>query len=416
MRVDHEKYMFSYMSTFMLLLQSISVSAFVELTWGQPDSLLVKTMTFQMVALTVTAVVMLCGDVVTAYGYNMAPMQADQDTMLRTPYREGGSSYYVPTAGGLSWSVPLGGTSVSSGKPIWTDRGYSTYQRPFDYYDTDMSRSNNGWGWSTSSSSGYYNDNSYYGYRQDELQGRSRKTWSNSGYDRYGGVKDTVVQMDSQGRPMSASVEVWEGPNYTPLKVNLYSEDGNRRPFQTLVETPRDGRPHAVSVNNKGPQEMPLNARVTSSYRNDPNSYYNYGPPMDIRRIRVDGGSLKTVTLPYHVQNVKLSLRSQGGPIKATVELWEGPGAAKQVAEVDSQDGLNKPFSAMIDTSGGTTVAVRNTGPLEFPIDMYVEMFGYGYQTYGSWGGYGGYGGYSGYGRGYGGYGRGYGRSYGGYY
>jgi hypothetical protein len=373
--------------------------------------------------LTAAAVAVLFGSVANAYGYNMGPMRADQDTALRTPFREGGSNFYYPTPrngnGGLSWSVPLGGTSVSNGRPSWTNRGYSTYQRPFEYYSTD----NSGWGWSSNS---YYNDNNY-GYNQNELQGNSRRTWSNAGYDSYGGTKDTVVSMDSQGRPVSASVEVWEGPNYTPLKVNLYSEDGNRRPFQTLVETPRDGRPHAVTVNNKGPQEMPLNARVTSSYHNDPNSYYNYGPPVDIQRIKVDGGALKTVTLPYHVQNVKLSLRSQGGPIKATVELWEGPGAAKQVAEVDSQDGMNKPFSAMIDTSGGTTVAVRNTGPVEFPLEMYVEMFSYGggYQNYGYGGGYGGNGGYGrsygGYGRSsYGGYGRSsygrYGRSYDGYY
>jgi hypothetical protein len=367
-------------------------------------------MTFKL-GLTVATAAALYGSVANAYGYNMAA----RDTYVRTPFREGGSSYYYPTPlngnGGLSWSVPLGGTSVSNGRPNWADGGYSSYQRPFEYYNTDSS----GLGYGSNS---YYNDNRY-GYSQNELQGNSRRTWSNSGYDSYGGTKDTVVQMDSQGRPVRASVEVWEGPNYTPLKVNLYSEDGNRRPFQTLVEAPRDGRPHAVTVNNKGPQEMPLNARVTSSYHNDPNSYYNYGPPVDIRRIKVDGNALKTVTLPYNIQNVKLSLRSQGGPIKATVELWEGPGAAKQVAEVDSQDGLNKPFSAMIDTSGGTTVAVRNTGPVEFPIEMFVEMYSYGggYQNNGYGRGYGGYGsGYGGYGRGYGGYGGGYGGYGGGYY
>ncbi|CAB9504756.1 expressed unknown protein [Seminavis robusta] len=354
--------------------------------------------------LSVSASVLFCGSAVHGYGV------VDRQNRVGTPFRQGGSSYYPQqnlNGGGLSWNSPMGDGG-----------GYQQQQT-------------NGWGWgnnyNTNNRGGGGSYDNYY-YRDNEVQGNSRRTWSNSGYDPYGGNKDTVVQMDTQGRPMSATLEVWEGPNYTPLKVNLYSEDGNRRPFQTLVETPRDGRAHAVTVNNDGPQEMPVNAHVSSSYRNDPGSYYNYGPPVDIQRLRIDGGkALKTVTLPYHVQNVKLSLRSQGGPIKATVELWQGPGAAKQVAQVDSADGQNKPFSAMIDTSGGTTLAIRNTGPTEFPIDAYVELFsqgggagqyggGYGFNAgagynngYGNGGGYGGYGGgyNNGNGGGYGGYGGG---------
>ena len=91
----------------------------------------------------------------------------------------------------------------------------------------------------------------------------------------------------------------------------------------------------------------------------------------------VQGGSLKTFQVGQGVQQVLIEMQTEGGQIQATVELWEGPGAARQVAEIYHDDGSARPFSALLDTSGwyGSTIAVRNTGVMEFPIRVSVTPY-----------------------------------------
>jgi hypothetical protein len=100
-------------------------------------------------------------------------------------------------------------------------------------------------------------------------------------------------------------------------------------------------------------------------------------------------------------------------PIKALVELLQGPGRVAQLAEVYNQHG--RAFEATLPTPGyGSTIAVRNEGPMEYPFWASVEPVSMegggggmgGANRYGenvSGGNYGG-GGYSG---GYGGNGNG---------
>jgi hypothetical protein len=90
----------------------------------------------------------------------------------------------------------------------------------------------------------------------------------------------------------------------------------------------------------------------------------------------VQGGALKT--FPFHdpsVASVQVSLETEGLPLMAVIELWQGPGNVKQLAEIYSDDGMSKPFRTIVDlTPGyGSTVAVRNVGPLEYPLTAKVE-------------------------------------------
>ena len=79
------------------------------------------------------------------------------------------------------------------------------------------------------------------------------------------------------------------------------------------------------------------------------------------------------------------------------MELWGTSTQVKQLAEVYNDNGQIRPFAAILDLPGGeNTIAVRNTGPLEYPIQCVVEPV----NQMGMSGGMGMMGGYGGGGRG----------------
>lgn len=176
------------------------------------------------------------------------------------------------------------------------------------------------------------------------------------------------------------------------------------------------GRGGTVSIRNVGSMEFPINAGVSS--RNDVGGYNNYGrggghpemmmggapispmgeymmqpigmrpnnygggvplSPSTSRGETVQGGSLKTFTLPHHVNAAQVTITSDGLPVNAKVELWGTSTHVKQLAEVYNDNGQTRPFAAIIDVPGGeNTIAVRNTGPMEYPIRVVVEPVGMG--------------------------------------
>ena len=260
------------------------------------------------------------------------------------------------------------------------------------------------------------------GFADTMVQGHSRSTWSSNS----GGGHGNLVTMETEGRPLHGSVEVWEGPNNTPLRFRVYSEDGRARPFQALVEpSPQNGASQTLSVRNAGPLEFPMAAGIQKtmpstpptlptnpvtigaplgSRHAQPKSYYsdssngnylstvgrgsymnksiarysspNFGGHPGSQTVNIDGGALKTVSVGPQTPKVKIRLHSEGLPMTALLEVWEGPGHARQVAEIESQDGLNRPFACAIDTYGhGATICVRNLGQSTFPILLTVEPF-----------------------------------------
>lgn len=223
--------------------------------------------------------------------------------------------------------------------------------------------------------------------------------------------------METDGRPLDVEMEVWEGPNNTPTKVRMYSEDGRQRPMNILTNNyDAYGRGGTVSVRNAGPMEFPIRAGVTADRgmmggMGGGYSDYGYGAPLRSmgdtmtmapsgmrpygtsnpyagdrsprpsmsRGETVQGGSLKTFSLPSHVDAAQVTITSDGLPVNAKVELWGTSSHIKQLAEVYNDNGQTRPFAAIVDVPGGeNTIAVRNTGPLEYPIRVVVEPVGVG--------------------------------------
>jgi hypothetical protein len=206
------------------------------------------------------------------------------------------------------------------------------------------------------------------------------------------------VFLESDGRPLDVEFELYDGPNNTPTKMKYYSEDGRLRPINAMVENPQQGqRGNTLSVRNVGPMEFPINAGVSSvgnrpmmapsgqrgslagsegAYltEKDLNGFTRPGSPSMAKGERVQGGALRTFPLDYSVEAVQVTITTDGLPMNAKVELWGTSSHIKQVAEIYNDDGQRRPFASIIDVPGGSnTIAVYNTGPIEYPIKVVVE-------------------------------------------
>jgi len=90
--------------------------------------------------------------------------------------------------------------------------------------------------------------------------------------------------------------------------------------------------------------------------------------------IKVQGSSLKTWTFNSPaVEAAHIVMKTEGRPLDADIELWHGPDNTPCKIRVYIEDGFVRPFSALLTTpSGPNTIALRNIGHLEFPLQACV--------------------------------------------
>merc|ERR1719174_463851 len=118
------------------------------------------------------------------------------------------------------------------------------------------------------------------------VEGMSRKTWKFEDY-----AKDRVqVALTSEGRPVHADCQLWLGPDWTPMKLKAYSEDGNLRPIQTLIGT--RNKQAMIEVKNVGEYEFPLSA--ASNYAQGAMAQVPQDVIANTDTVRVDGGALRS--------------------------------------------------------------------------------------------------------------------------
>jgi len=201
------------------------------------------------------------------------------------------------------------------------------------------------------------------------VQGGSLKTWSFPSPF----VERVQVVMRTDGRPLDANLELWQGPDNTPYKMRIYVEDGTSRTFSAVIETPRDEQ-NTLSIRNTAQLEFPLVAGVVSED-------VRGGPPLGDRQVSerpqtIQGGALRTYPFNPNVESVQILLTTDGRPLNSRIELLQGPNNIKQVMEVYTEDGMERPFYAVVETPGtGNVVRVVNTASMEFPMTAAVEAF-----------------------------------------
>jgi hypothetical protein len=199
------------------------------------------------------------------------------------------------------------------------------------------------------------------------VQGGSLRTWSyaNPAVDR------VYVLLKTDGRPLDADVELWQGPDNTPHNMKVYVEDGGKRTFSAFIDTPRS--PNTVCIKNSGHLEFPMYACV------GPDKAAGDACLMatEVQRPEViQGGALRTYPFDPSVNSVAVVIKTDGRPLNARLELLQGPNNNKQVLDLYTEDGLDRPFMAIIQTPGsGNVVRVVNTAPVEFP--MYANVAAY---------------------------------------
>jgi hypothetical protein len=193
------------------------------------------------------------------------------------------------------------------------------------------------------------------------VQGGSLRTWSY----RSPLVDQVQVVLSTEGRPLDADLELWHGPDNTPCKMRVYVENGQLRPFSAVIATPRG--PNTVAIRNIGQLEFPIAADV---YAND---VENPSAETVSSATTIQGGALRTYPFDPLVNSVEVLLRTDGRPLNARIELLQGPNNNKQVIELYTEDGLDRPFFAILETPGsGNVVRIVNTAPVEFPMTAAV--------------------------------------------
>jgi hypothetical protein len=193
------------------------------------------------------------------------------------------------------------------------------------------------------------------------VQGGSLRTWSY----RSPAVEQVQVVLSTDGRPLDADIELWHGPDNTPCKMRVYVENGKLRPFSATIETPRG--PNTVAIRNIGQIEFPLAAKVVADQVDNPS------PDALASATTIQGGALRTYPFDPTVDSVQVLLKTDGRPLNARIELLQGPNNNKQVIELYTEDGCDRPFFCYLVTPGsGNVVRVVNTAPVEFPMTAAV--------------------------------------------
>jgi hypothetical protein len=189
------------------------------------------------------------------------------------------------------------------------------------------------------------------------VQGGSLRTWSY----RSPAVEQVQVVLGTEGRPLDADIELWHGPDNTPVKMRVYCENGQLRPFSAVIETPRG--PNTVAIRNIGQIEFPIAAEVVADEVVLPS------PDAHSFATTVQGGALRTYPFDPTVDSVEVLIKTDGRPLNARIELLQGPNNNKQVIELYTEDGCDRPFFCILETPGaGNVVRIVNTSPVEFPM------------------------------------------------
>jgi hypothetical protein len=153
--------------------------------------------------------------------------------------------------------------------------------------------------------------------------------------------------------------------------MQVYVEDALSGTFSAFIGTPKI--PSTVAIRNTGSIEFPLDAVVGPDYDA---SFDCIDLVRDSRLDRIQGGAIETYPFGPQVGSVLVFIETDGRPLSARIELLQGPNHNKQVLDIYSEDGMYRPFMAVLQTPGaGATIRIVNSSPVEFPMSAVVEPY-----------------------------------------
>jgi len=198
-----------------------------------------------------------------------------------------------------------------------------------------------------------------------KIQGTTRHTWN------FNDISKEILQvaLSTGGRPMNTDLQLWIGPDWTPVTVKAYSEDGKVRPIQTLIGT--RNKSANLEVRNTAGSEFPIDATASYATESLAEARVKLGQtPGDY----IEGKAIYTKTFGPEVGQVQVLLETDGRMLNAKVELLNGPNNVKQAFEIFTNNGKLNSLFVVFDTPGeGNVVRVTNLAPLEFPCNAYTS-------------------------------------------
>lgn len=199
-----------------------------------------------------------------------------------------------------------------------------------------------------------------------QIQGQTRHTWNMADAS-----KEIVqVALHSNGRPIQADLQVWIGPNWTPVTINAKSEDGSEYPIQTLIGT--RNKAANLEVMNTGPYTIPIKAAV--SYAIDPLASARDNLANEVQGQYMEGGSIHNLAFAPNINQLQILLKTEGKQLNARIELLNGPSNVKASLEVFTNNGALNSLFVVFDTPGaGNAIVVKNLAPLEYPCELYAK-------------------------------------------
>jgi hypothetical protein len=216
------------------------------------------------------------------------------------------------------------------------------------------------------------------------VQGGSLRTWSFTNPR----IEFVQVMLKTEGRPLDASIQLWNGPDNTPQKMKVYVEDGALRTFNALIATPqRTTNTNTIAIRNTGMLEFPLTAVVNPDRGQGQDVALAVESSFGAFEETIQGGALRTWPFDSNVNSVAVLLKTPNGrPLNARIELLQGPNNNRQVIQLYTEDGMYRPFFAIIETPGsGNVIRILNTAPMEFPLTATVQAYSMGRSRQEAW-------------------------------
>jgi len=162
------------------------------------------------------------------------------------------------------------------------------------------------------------------------------------------------VLLCNGGGCVDADVEVWHGAR-VPFKVRVFADNGRIRPFGFVVNTPSPA--NTIAIRNLGSDET-LTPRVWKGISTDEAAI-----PHTVSFYTVSSGAVKTIPIDAAAEAMEVRLYTKEGPLNARVELLQGTdGSNKQVVQLFTEDGADRPFSGhWVIPQGDNKMRIVNT-------------------------------------------------------